>query len=214
MTSTISACSTGSSASPRLALRGLRRAIAGPFDLTVAAGECVAVAGPSGAGKSLFLRMIADLDPNDGAVALDGHDRAGFAIPDWRRQVVYCPAESGWWAETVAEHFTKIDRERLLLVAPRLGLDAALTEAPVDRLSSGERQRLALARALLLDPKVLLADEPTGPLDPDNTARVEALLAEHLRAGMALVLVTHDRGQAGRLARRHLRLEAGRFVTS
>ena len=198
---------------PRLALAGLRGAQAGPFDLTLARGECVAISGPSGAGKSLLLRMIADLDPNQGEVALDGRPRADFPAPDWRRRVVYCPADSGWWAPDVAAHVPPPRRAAWAALAERLGLDPALLDGPVARLSTGERQRLALSRALLAAPAVLLADEPTGPLDPDNTARVEALLAELLAAGMALLLVTHDEAQAARLARRRLRLEAGRLVT-
>ena len=214
MTSPISACSTGSFTDPpRLALAGLRGAQVGPFDLTLARGECVAISGPSGAGKSLLLRMIADLDPNQGEVALDGRPRAGFSAPDWRRHVVYCPAESGWWAPVVAAHLPPARHAAWAALAERLGLDPALLDGPVARLSTGERQRLALSRALLADPAVLLADEPTGPLDPDNTARVEALLAERLAAGMALLLVTHDEAQAARLAARRLRLEAGRLVT-
>ena len=198
---------------PRLALAGLRGAQAGPFDLTLARGECVAISGPSGAGKSLLLRMIADLDPNQGEVALDGRPRADFPAPDWRRRVVYCPADSGWWAPDVAAHVPPARRAAWAALAARLGLDPALLDGPVARLSTGERQRLALSRALLAAPAVLLADEPTGPLDPDNTARVEALLAELLAAGMALLLVTHDEAQAARLAQRRLRLEAGRLVT-
>ena len=198
---------------PRLALAGLRGAQAGPFDLTLARGECVAISGPSGAGKSLLLRMIADLDPNQGEVALDGRPRADFPAPDWRRRVVYCPADSGWWAPGVAAHLPPARRAAWAALAARLGLDPALLDGPVARLSTGERQRLALSRALLAAPAVLLADEPTGPLDPDNTARVEALLAELLAAGMALLLVTHDEAQAARLAQRRLRLEAGRLVT-
>jgi putative ABC transport system ATP-binding protein len=213
MTSPISACSTGSSTDPpRLALAGLRSALAGPFDLTLARGECVAISGPSGAGKSLLLRMIADLDPNQGEVALDGRARASFSAPDWRRHVTYCPAESGWWAPVVAAHLPPARRAAWAALAERLGLDPALLDGPVARLSTGERQRLALSRALVAAPAVLLADEPTGPLDPDSTARVEALLAERLAAGMALLLVTHDTAQATRLAARRLRLEAGRLV--
>lgn len=193
---------------PRLELRGLRGAHAGPFDLTLEPGRCAAVTGPSGAGKSLLLRMIADLDPNDGACRLDGRDRAEFAAPEWRRRVVYNAAEPGWWSERVEDHFSG-DPGPLAL---RLGLRAAQLAGPVARLSTGERQRLALVRALLLDPPALLLDEPTGALDEDATRAAEALLRERLDAGTAIVLVTHSAAQAARLGDARLRLEAGRFV--
>ncbi|MBO0710445.1 MAG: ATP-binding cassette domain-containing protein, partial [Acetobacteraceae bacterium] len=76
----------------RLRLAGLRSHLAGPFDLAVQPGECVAITGPSGSGKSLFLRMIADLDPNDGEAWLDGRARGSFAAPAWRRRVLYSAA--------------------------------------------------------------------------------------------------------------------------
>ena len=214
MTSAISACSTGLSAEPppRLRLCGLHSALAGPFDLTLAAGECVAVTGPSGAGKSLLLRMIADLDPNEGQVWLDGRERHGWSPPAWRRQVVYNAAEAGWWTDHVAAHFPAPALAASRALAPRLGLDPALLDAAILRLSTGERQRLALLRALAGAPPVLLLDEPTGALDEHSTARVEALLAERLAAGTTILMVTHSPAQAARLGRRHLRLENGRLV--
>ena len=83
---------------------------------------------------------------------------------------------------------------------------------PVARLSTGEKQRLALIRAFVLSPPVLLLDEPTGPLDPASVERVEALLRERLAAGLILLMVTHDPAQAGRLGARHLRMEEGRLA--
>lgn len=194
---------------PRLELRGLRGTRAGPFDLSLEAGRCAAVAGPSGAGKSLLLRMIADLDPNEGRCRLDGADRATFAAPDWRRRVVYAAAEPGWWGEAVEDH---LDPEAALETAGRMGLSRTHLTGPVARLSTGERQRLALVRALLLDPRVLLLDEPTGALDEDATGAVEAVLRARLDAGCAIVLVTHSAAQAKRLGDMRLRLAGGRFA--
>src|ERR1700732_1983221 len=76
-----------------------------PASFSLSAGEALAVRGPSGAGKTLLLRAVADLDPNEGLVTLDGRDRSTIAGPEWRRLVGYVPAEPGWWAETVGEHF-------------------------------------------------------------------------------------------------------------
>jgi ABC-type iron transport system FetAB ATPase subunit len=189
---------------PRLRLCGLRSAHAGPFDLTLAGGEAVAIQGASGSGKSLLLRMIADLDPNVGEVWLDGVARASMSGPQWRARVRYCAAESGWWAESVAAHFAAPDT--IAPLAARLGLPEAVMGMTVLQLSSGERQRLALLRALGDRPAVLLLDEPTAALDPGSVARVEALLDEHRRAGMALLIATHDPAQPQRLGARVLRM--------
>jgi ABC-type iron transport system FetAB ATPase subunit len=199
-------------APPRLRLAGLRSALAGPFDLTLAAGECVAITGPSGAGKSLLLRMIADLDPNQGEVWLDGQERATWSAPEWRRQVVYNAAEAGWWGEQVAPHFPAAALAATRTLAPRLGVDPALMDAAVARLSTGERQRLALLRALAGEPAVLLLDEPTGALDETSTELVEALLAARLATGCTILMVTHNPAQAARMGRRHLRLADRRLV--
>jgi UDP-glucose/iron transport system ATP-binding protein len=192
--------------SGRLRVVNLRSHLAGPFDLTVEAGECVVVTGPSGAGKSLFLRMIADLDPSQGEVFLDATERRSLPAPAWRRRVVYSAAEPGWWSENVQDHFRGEAMEFAHAMAPLLGLAPGLLDGPVVRLSTGERQRLALIRALSLASPVLLLDEPTGALDEENTRRVEAVLRERIAAGVTIAMVTHSPEQATRLGHRHLRM--------
>ena len=174
---------------------------------SVAAGECVAVTGPSGAGKSLLLRAIADLDPNQGKVQAGSLLRSQTPAPQWRQAVMYLAAESGWWAETVAEHFPDPAAARGQLAALRLAADCL--DWPISRLSSGERQRLALLRVLLRQPQVLLLDEPTAALDPAAVTAVEQLLRAELARGVAIVLVSHDDRQVERLAQRQLLVEAG-----
>jgi ABC-type iron transport system FetAB ATPase subunit len=198
----------------RLRIANLLSALAGPFDLELAAGECVAITGPSGAGKSLFLRMVADLDPNQGEVFLEGVERRALPAPAWRRKVVYNAAEPGWWHERVADHFPGTELEAARAMAPRLALAPALLDAPVLQLSTGERQRMALIRALALASPVLLLDEATGALDEDSTLLVEAVLRERLAAGVTIVMVTHSAAQAGRLGSRHLRMEDRRLVAA
>ena len=178
--------------------------------LQVADGECVAVMGPSGAGKTRLLRAIADLDPNEGEVAAGEVDRARVSGPDWRRVVGYLPAESGWWAELVGAHFPDPDATRALLAEMRLPAD--VLDWPVARLSTGERQRLALARALARAPRALLLDEPTGGLDEEARALVEAILRRQLETGTAMLMVTHDQSQAERLAARIVRVVNGRLA--
>lgn len=193
-----------------LIIKNLQSDLFGPISLDVTAGECVAVMGPSGAGKSLFLRAIADLDPNDGHVALAGHARAETQAPEWRRKVALVPAESGWWADRVGEHFPPGWSEPQLLDA--LGLSQDIFGWEVDRLSSGERQRAALARCLARQPAALLLDEPTASLDEGATQQVETLLKRKLAAGTPIILVTHDPAQAERMARRRLQMADGQFV--
>ena len=188
----------------RLRIVALRSPLAGPFDLTASAGECIAITGSSGSGKSLFLRMIADLDPSSGEVFLDGHPRGNTPAPEWRRQVVYNAAEPGWWGDEVAAHFPDLPKARVL--AQRLAVAPELLDGPVLRLSTGERQRLGLIRALLLDSPVLLLDEPTGALDADNAVLVEALLRERLAGGTTILMVTHSSEQAARLGDRRFRM--------
>ncbi len=195
---------------PRLRIANMRSRLAGPFDLDLAAGECIAITGASGSGKSLFLRQIADLDPGEGEVFLDGTARSATPAPGWRKQVAYVAAESGWWLDMVAPHFPDLPAARAM--APALGLKPELFGGHVLRLSTGEKQRLALLRTLLPNPPVLLLDEPTGALDEASQAMVETILAARLAAGRSILLVTHDPGQALRLGQRHFAMVAGRLV--
>ncbi len=193
-----------------LTIRQLTRPGLEPVDLSMGAGECVALSGPSGAGKSVLMRAIVDLDPNAGEVYLDDTARADIPAPRWRRLVAYVPPDSGWWADDVASHFPDGDAAGRLL--PRLGLPAEALTWPVDRLSTGERQRLALARALLLGPRVLLLDEPTSGLDRETALKVEDVLCERLADGVAILLVTHDPEQTRRLVRRRLVMKDGKVT--
>jgi phosphate-transporting ATPase len=168
-----------------------------PLSLELSPGRCIAIQGPSGSGKTLLLRAIADLDPSEGAVTLDGQPAMALSAPEWRRRVVYVAAESGWWGERVHEHFGDLDWLRTQ--APELYLPADCADRPVAHLSSGERQRLALLRALELRPRVLLLDEPTAALDAAATAAVESMVATHREGGSMVLWVTHDAAQRGRV---------------
>lgn len=191
---------------PRLQLKALHPALLQPVDLTLQAGETLALHGPSGAGKSLLLRAIADLDPNEGEALLDGTPRSRIKVPDWRRAVMLIPAESHWWADTVRPHATHWDITRL----QALGLDDKILDWETRRLSSGERQRLALLRALALSPAVLLLDEVTANLDDDNTAQVEKLLLSYQQDQAAAILwVSHDPDQRARIAQRSAKISDG-----
>lgn len=182
--------------------------VIGPASLRLEAGDCVAITGASGSGKSLFLRAIADLDPNRGRVTLEGGDRDAMPAPLWRQRVALVPAESGWWEDRVGAHFDpRFDPAPMLA---QVGLPQAL-DWSVARLSTGERQRLALVRALCRAPRALLLDEPTAPLDAQSTAQVEALIRAAMDRGAPVILVTHDPAQAERLAGAHYHMQAGRL---
>ncbi|RED51583.1 ABC transporter ATP-binding protein [Aestuariispira insulae] len=180
-----------------------------PASLTMERRECVTIQGPSGSGKSLFLRAIADLDPNQGTVQLDGKDRNDFTAPKWREQVGYLAAEPGWWLETARPHF----KNPVEVPLAKLHLDKDILDRPLLHLSTGERQRLALLRAMEPEPSVLLLDEPTAALDPESTQAVEHLIRSFMERGGAILLVSHDAEQSARLADKSYRMEKGQLHT-
>ncbi len=215
---------------------GLRTICGGPFSFELERGECVALSGPSGCGKTLLLRALADLDPADGRVRLDGEDRSEIPAPLWRRKVGWLPAESAWWFDCVGDHFRgrkfpmlgnvdatsssrfpnlgKSERDEARAITPakastlgKLGFEEDVLEWRVERLSTGERQRLALFRLLLNEPQVLLLDEPTAALDHANVHVAEEVISEYRRTtGAAVLWVSHDPAQIARAADRHLQL--------
>ncbi|MEI8243067.1 MAG: ABC transporter ATP-binding protein [bacterium] len=185
-------------------------------DLDVDAGESVAIVGPSGSGKTTLLQLLGLLDvPDAGAVSIAGQDLA--ALDESRRQLlrrehigfvfqlhhllpqltvlenVLVPA----WASGTAD--ACLDRARQLL--ERVGLTARCDHCPA-QLSGGERQRAALVRALILQPALLLADEPTGSLDHAGATSLADLLVElNQTDGLTLITVTHSRELAARMSR-------------
>lgn len=192
-----------------LRIEALRGAHFGPVSLSLGRGETVIVSGPSGSGKTLFLRAVADLDPNEGRVLLNGVKREAIPPAVWRRRVGLLPAEPAWWAPTVGEHFPPHAEPPL----EALGLPGDALSWTVPRLSTGERQRLALLRLLANGPDVLLLDEPTANLDARSRERVEGLLLRYCEDSRCGTLwVTHDTGQGRRLGARLCLFEAGRIT--
>jgi len=178
-----------------ISVKNLHSALFTAVSFRAEPGQCICIHGESGTGKTLLLRAIADLDPNEGAIELDNCTRDSISPEQWRRQVTYLPAESFWWNATVAEHFEHNDTDW-----SELGLPQQIADWQVSRLSSGERQRLALLRALDHQPQVLLLDEVTANLDEDNTLKVEALIKSRLEQGLIVIWVSHDRAQRERMA--------------
>jgi ABC-type iron transport system FetAB ATPase subunit len=193
----------------RLVANGLHSAVLKDCHLAVSAGEIVTLRGASGSGKTLLLRAIADLDPHGGEVSLDGLERSAMTGPEWRRRVRFVAAEAAWWADRVGEHFLAPDEAAAM--AMDVGLPFDCMDWQVARLSTGEKQRLGVLRALEDHPQVLLLDEPTAALDETAERAVEALIKRLQNDGVAIVLVTHSDNQAQRLADRRYVIENGRL---
>lgn len=187
-------------------------------ELALEIGEgSTAVLGPSGVGKSTLLRLLNRLaDPDQGRVLFRGQDVRELNVLELRRRAVLVPQVPAPLPGTVADNVRfgpqlagrEADVGRALSLA-ELAPDYAERDAA--RLSVGEQQRVMLARAVALEPEVLLLDEPTSALDPDARAGVErALLDLRERVRISTVLVTHDRAQAERLAATIVELRDGR----
>lgn len=173
-----------------------------PVSLQLAAGEVLCLFGVSGSGKSQFLRALVDLELHQGEVFLHSVEQQQMAAPLWRRKVAYLPAESGWWATRVGEHFvTQPTVDEL----GSLGLDETILAREVEGISSGERQRLGLLRLLVQHPQVILLDEPSANLDPESTLKMEQVVREYvLQAQAAAIWVSHDPLQRARIADRSM----------
>lgn len=175
--------------------------------------------GPSGSGKSTTLRLLDRLiDPDAGRVLYEGADVREREVLGLRREVVLVPQMPALVEGTVGDNVSygpRLMGHSFDPIAPLklAGLDAGFADRPADQLSVGEQQRVMLARALALEPRVLLLDEPTAALDAKATAAVEGTL-EQLRSTtkISIVLVTHSAAQARRLADWVVRIDDGRAV--
>ena len=191
------------------------------IDLTSEDGELLAVLGPSGSGKSTLMRMVAGLEvPDSGDVLVDGKSVVG--IPPKRRNVAmvfqsfalypHMSVRENIRFPLAARRVPEAEQQKKIgWVAEVLDIAHLLARRPT-RLSGGEMQRTALARALIHDPLLVLADEPTGNLDSRTAEQVLELLARLGRThGVTIVLVTHSREAAG-MAERVVELRDGRVV--
>lgn len=178
-----------------LSVHNLRLATGQLISLHLAKGEVHSLNGPSGVGKSRLLRALADLDEHDGQIRLHHQPMGNFTAMDWRRKVMLVPTDSRWWLGTAAEHMARDMSEE----AELLKITPGRLSAPVTQLSTGEKARCALLRALSYEPQVLLLDEPTSALDPASAQTVESTIARFAK-GRAVLWVTHDELQAERVA--------------
>jgi polar amino acid transport system ATP-binding protein/general L-amino acid transport system ATP-binding protein len=200
------------------------RALSG-IDLEVAEGEIVVIVGPSGSGKSTLIRCINQLEEHDsGTIEVDGHAlRKGADLTAIRtelgmvfqgfnlfphlsvlRNVALAPVRVRGlsWSEAEA-------RARKLL--ERVGLKDQVEKYPA-QLSGGQQQRVGIARALAMEPKVLLFDEPTSALDPEMVGEVLDVMQQLAKTGVTMIVVTHEMGFARKVADRVVFMDAGRIV--
>ncbi|HWF92983.1 MAG TPA: ATP-binding cassette domain-containing protein [Terriglobales bacterium] len=193
------------------------------FSLAVAPGEWISIMGPSGSGKSTLVNLIGCLDsPTSGEIWLDGQNIANLSSGDLTRtraekigfvfqQFHLIPYLSAVENVMLAQYFHSMtDEQEALEALKRVGLRDRANHTPA-QLSGGEQQRVCIARALINDPKIVLADEPTGNLDAANEEIVLRLLRELHEQGRTIIMVTHDPVVA-RLADRRLELHHGKIA--
>lgn len=189
------------------------------LDFEVRAGEVLALRGPSGAGKTTALRALAGLIPTgSGTVRLDGRSAGEPSWPSWRRRVSLLPQRPALRPDdTILRALERpfefaaveldFDGEAARALLAELGLAGLELERRAGELSEGQRQRVALARSLLLRPTILLLDEPSSALDADSKARVIAALERWLAGeAVAAILVSHDERAIADLGARALEL--------
>jgi ABC-2 type transport system ATP-binding protein len=209
-----------------IAARGLTRRYASrtaveDVSFEVAPGEIVALLGPNGAGKTTTMRMLAGLiAPSRGLVTIDGIRMERSSGSQLRSRIGFLTETPGLWDRLSVRENLHIYAELYSLARPRRVVDAALdtfelqsyASSRAAELSKGLRQKVALARTLLHEPRALLLDEPTSGLDPEVTRSVRGMLAERRSAGCAVLVSTHNLDEAERLADRvavlHTRLLA------
>jgi cell division transport system ATP-binding protein len=196
------------------------------LSLTIDKGEFMFLTGPSGAGKSTLLRLLLRQDvPNEGSLNVDGRDLAelspsqvqayrrtvGFVFQDFRLIPRFTVFQNVSFVMRVLGVQLAVQQRKTFQVLKWVGLQHRMN-AYAEELSGGEQQRVAIARALVNDPQLILADEPTGNLDPDLSLEIMNLFREINARGTTVLVATHDRELIRRVGRRSITLDHGRVV--
>lgn len=185
----------------------------------IPAGECTALVGPSGAGKSTLLRLLNRLqEPSDGTVHFLDRPLPTWDVLALRRRVGLVGQQPVLLTDRVLDDLRvgrpDLGEEQAATLLDQVGLPASMLARATAGLSGGEAQRVCLARALAVEPEVLLLDEPTSALDPASAMAVETTARDLITAGLTVVLVSHNAAQARRIADQVLVLRAGRLAAS
>ncbi|MBN2712594.1 MAG: ATP-binding cassette domain-containing protein [Planctomycetes bacterium] len=187
-------------------------------ELRMDKGDLFVLSGQSGAGKTTLLRVLAWLDlPQAGEIEFEGKSPLEWGVNNYRRKVVYVSQRAAMMDESVENNLRRVfryasagkgfDRDRAVSLLEKLGVEPERMGQDARSLSEGQQQRVSLARALMLEPEILLLDEPTGSLDPDTVGMVEEyLVGEVAKRSFAILVVSHDPGQAGRLGAKKIEL--------
>jgi cell division transport system ATP-binding protein len=196
------------------------------LSLTIDKGEFLFLTGPSGAGKSTFLRLLLREElPTEGELRVAGRSLSelgpsqvqsyrrsvGFVFQDFRLIPRFTVFQNVAFVMRVLGVALVVQQRKTFQVLKWVGLQHRMNALP-EELSGGEQQRVAIARALVNDPQIVLADEPTGNLDPDLSLEIMNLFREINARGTTVVVATHDRELIRRVGRRAITLEQGRMV--
>ncbi len=192
------------------------------ISLDVPAGELLVVIGPSGSGKSSLLRCVNRLNDFDsGAITLDGGSIYDLPVTELRRRVGMMFQKTAPFEGSVADNIAfgahlrgeTLSRDEILGLMQQVSLEVELADKVASDLSGGQEQRLAIARALALNPSLLLLDEPTSSLDPIATNHVEdSLMRLREQTNLTMIWVSHSIEQARRIGSRVLLLDGGRII--
>lgn len=194
--------------------------------LEIERGEFVFLVGPSGAGKSTFIKLLLkEIDPTKGKIIVNGTDltslkhkqipyyrrRIGMVFQDFRLISSLNVQENVEFAMRVVEANKKDIKKRVPLVLSMVGLTNKSKSFP-NELSGGEQQRVAIARAIVNNPTMLIADEPTGNLDPDTSIEIMEVLQDINRAGTTIIMATHAKNIVDSMKKRVIAIENGTLI--
>ncbi len=190
------------------------------LNVSVEAGDFVSIVGPSGSGKSTFLKLCCHLiSPTEGDILWNGTSFQQFSPTELRKRIGYCFQTPVLFGDSVESNMSfpysirkqTMDRERVEKLFSCFQMSTEYLQREIRNLSGGEKQRIALIRALLFQPEVLLLDEVTSALDTENTKIVEEAVETLNREGITVLWVTHNPEQSRRVAKHLLTMESGQI---
>jgi putative ABC transport system ATP-binding protein len=188
------------------------------ISLKVEEGDFISIVGASGSGKSTLLKLLSHLiSPTCGEILYRGRDMMSYDPVLLRREISYCVQSGGLFGRTAQDNLAfpyeirglEMDREAVTGLLSKFGLGQDVLKEEIRNLSGGEKQRVALARTLILKPAVVLLDEVTSALDLENTRIVEGVIRERSNEGTTILWITHNPEQSRRLGNKLLTVEAG-----